>query len=543
MLRNRTLWMIAVVALLGAGGWYGYSSGRLFAAEEESAEPALQTSVVRQGDILISASGAGTVIPAEEIGLSFSIGGVLTQVPVAVGSKVNTGDILGRVDDADAQQALAVAELNLRSANAKISAMAEAGDMTSADISVAQADISLEVAQENLAALVDWVPDEDEIAIAEAQLASAQASLNSANGQSASNGYSRQVQEISLEQTRRALADTQERWNIAYEPARDWEAQYHDPYCPANNPNCGSSQTYAERILSERESADSALLRAQENLTIAEANFNGSVASQSSNTAGAQSNMLSAQQTLARATAGPAEDEIKAAERAVQQAELQLASAKINRSTDAVNTETSIEQAQLNLTKAQINLENTVLRSPINGTILSVAGHVGERIGTGGFVTIANIEQPLVEIFIDETDLDKIAVGNDVTVEFDALPDLILDGSIASIDPRLTDSGGLTAIRAVVQLDPSDDLPAVMPLGANASVEVIGASATNALIVPIESLREISEGSYGIFVVPAEGAEPEFRLVEVGLQDFTFAEIFSGVELGETVTTGIIETN
>ena len=159
------------------------------------------------------------------------------------------------------------------------------------------------------------------------------------------------------------------------------------------------------------------------------------------------------------------------------------------------------------------------------------------------FATVANLDQPLVEIFIDETDLDKIAIGNEVTVEFDALPDLIFDGSIMSIDPTLTDSGGLTAIRAVVQLDESDDLPAVMPLGANASVEVIGAAVSQVLTVPIEALCEISEGTFGIFVIPEEGAEPEFRMVEVGLQDFTFAEIISGVELGETVTTGIIETN
>ncbi|MEM8858137.1 MAG: efflux RND transporter periplasmic adaptor subunit [Chloroflexota bacterium] len=543
MKRSRLYWMITLVAVLGLGGWYGYSSGLILAAEEESDEPELQTSVVRRGDILISASGAGTVIPAEEIALSFSSGGILIEVPVAVGSKVSEGDILARIDDADAQQSLAVAQLNLKSATAKVEAMAEAGDMTAADINVAQAEINLEVAKETLDGLVNWTPDEDEIALAEAQLASAEASLSSANGQAASNSYSRQVQEINLEQARRGVAEAEAAVSVAYDPGRDWEVVYNEPVC-TGQANCASnSQTFAERIARERESADSALLRAQESLAIAEANYNGSLASQSSNTASAQSSVLSAQQSLDRAMAGPDEDEIKAAERAVEQAELQLASAKINRSTDQVNTDTSIEQSELNLVAAQNSLEETVLRTPINGTILSLAGSVGERIASGTFATVANIEQPLVEIFIDETDLDKIDIGNDVEVEFDAIPDLLFDGSIVTIDPQLTDSGGFTAIRAVVQLDPSDDLPAVMPLGANASVEVIGASATNALIVPIESLREISEGSFGIFIVPAEGAEPEFRIVEVGLQDFTFAEILSGVELGETVTTGIVETN
>ncbi|MFK7804842.1 MAG: biotin/lipoyl-binding protein, partial [Anaerolineae bacterium] len=175
--RNRTFWVIAILALVGAGGWYGWSSGLLFAAEAESNEPELQTSVVRRGDILISASGAGTVIPAEVISLSFISGGALIEVPVAVGSKVEAGEILARLDDADAQQAVAVAELNLKSAEAKVAAMTEVGDMTAADINVAQAQLNLETAQENLADLTEWEPDPDEIALAEAQLASAQASL------------------------------------------------------------------------------------------------------------------------------------------------------------------------------------------------------------------------------------------------------------------------------------------------------------------------------------------------------------------------------
>lgn len=38
------------------------------------------------------------------------------------------------------------------------------------------------------------------------------------------------------------------------------------------------------------------------------------------------------------------------------------------------------------------------------------------------------------------------------------------------------------------------------------------------------------------------GDEPELTFVEVGLMDYTFAEIVSGVEVGDIVTTGIIET-
>jgi hypothetical protein len=57
----------------------------------------------------------------------------------------------------------------------------------------------------------------------------------------------------------------------------------------------------------------------------------------------------------------------------------------------------------------------------------------------------------------------------------------------------------------------------------------------------VEALRELSPGEYAVFVM--ENGEPQLRFVEVGLMDFSFAEILSGLESGETVTTGIIETN
>jgi HlyD family secretion protein len=75
----------------------------------------------------------------------------------------------------------------------------------------------------------------------------------------------------------------------------------------------------------------------------------------------------------------------------------------------------------------------------------------------------------------------------------------------------------------------------------NATVEIIGGRAENAVLVPVEALRELSPGEYAVFVM--ENGEPTLRLVNVGLMDFTFAEILSGVEAGETVTTGIVDTN
>jgi multidrug efflux pump subunit AcrA (membrane-fusion protein) len=89
----------------------------------------------------------------------------------------------------------------------------------------------------------------------------------------------------------------------------------------------------------------------------------------------------------------------------------------------------------------------------------------------------------------------------------------------------------------VVQLDSNSYAkPLSLPVGSNATVEVIGGRAENAVLVPVEALREIDAGEYTVFVM--ENGEPTLRVVTVGLMDYTYAEITSGVEAGETVTTG-----
>jgi HlyD family secretion protein len=70
-------------------------------------------------------------------------------------------------------------------------------------------------------------------------------------------------------------------------------------------------------------------------------------------------------------------------------------------------------------------------------------------------------------------------------------------------------------------------------VGLNAAVDVSAGRAEGAVLVPVEALRELSPGEYAIFVM--EVGEPKLRTVEVGLMDFTMAEITSGLEPGEIV--------
>jgi multidrug efflux pump subunit AcrA (membrane-fusion protein) len=148
----------------------------------------------------------------------------------------------------------------------------------------------------------------------------------------------------------------------------------------------------------------------------------------------------------------------------------------------------------------------------------------------------------LLEVYLDETDMDKIGVGYQANVVFDALPDNTFTGHITEVDPSLQTVSNVTTVVAKVQLDgESFAKPQALPVGSNATVDVIAGQTQNAVLVPVEALREISPGEYGVFVM--QNGEPRLRVVSVGLMDFTTAEITNGLQAGEIVTTGVVETN
>lgn len=522
MLRRRELWLgIALAAALIIGGFLYYSNTTNAAAQAES-DAAVETAQVRVGSITVSATGAGTVIPAQEVALAFPASGVLAELLVQVGDQVAAGDVLARLDDSDARQALAVAELQLAQSAMQTDPEATAGGVSFDEISIEQAQITLEQAQAELDELLNWTPDEEEIALLEAKLAAAEASYNAARGQEAASGTSITIQGISVEQAKRDLADAEAAYNTAYDPGRDWEL---------NDPRT------ADALENERDRAGDNLVRAQEALQVAELNYNAAVSSTGrSSSTSAESSLLAAQQELAAARSGPTDDEIAAAQTAVRSAELALKQAQLNEESNAL----SRQQAELNVQAAQADLEATELKAPFAGVVTAVNAGVGETV-SGSLIVLSDLSRPMIEIYLDESDLNMVGPGYEVEVTFDALPDQVFTGTVTRVDPQLTSSNGVSVVRAVVQLDTdSFAKPQTLPAGLNATVEVIGGRAENALLVPVEALREISDGQYAVFVMV--NGEPELRLVEVGLMDYTYAEILSGLEAGDTVTTGVIAT-
>jgi RND family efflux transporter MFP subunit len=460
MRKRRTWFILIIVLLLAAGGIY-VAYTRYFAVAEAVQEPTLQTATVYQGDIVLTADGSGNLLPASELELAFQASGVLAEVLVEVGDRVQAGDALARLDDTDARQAVADAEMQ-----------------------VAQAEINLALAQ-----------NETDAGLAQANLDAAQADYEKVVTLAAHTGDQLTSARINLEQAQTGLADAQGAYDTAWDPARDWEL--YDP-------------RRATALENERDAAVRNLEKAQDSLQVAQANYNLAV--------------------------------IGIDDSAAQDAEIKVTNAQVSLANEPIQLQQSqlaLGQAQLKLESAQRTLEQTILIAPVDGTVMDIAAAVGESVGAGPFITLADLETPLVRFWVEEMDMISVAAGNPVNVVFEALPDYVFPGEIVRVDPALVTVENTPAVQVWASVDLASQ-PVNLLSGMTAEVEIVAGEAKGALLVPAQALRELTPGQYAVFVVKPDG-ELEMRPVEVGLRDFVNAEILSGLELGDIVSTGMVE--
>jgi len=433
--------------------------------ETASAEPQMQTATVRQGDLVLRASGTGTLVSQDEVQLGFGVSGPIAELHVQIGDHVEQDDVLA-VEGEQEKLTAAVASSQLEVLNAEQS-LASLYD--SADLVAAQAQLALADARQNLKdAEYDWSVAQKGNRASSSTLEAAQAELSLA--------------ESALERARMDL-DQHPDSDLATLNYANAEKRY-------NNALWSWNWYTGQPTEIEQAQLDAEL-------------------------ALAQAQLAEAQRAYDQVASGPDPDE-------VAKAELQLSN------------------AQASLDEAQSNLDQAVIKAPLSGTILAVSAAVGE-VASGSFITLADLSQPCIEFYLDETDLDKIALDNEVEITFDAIPDVVFTGRVIQIDPSLYRSGNVSAIKALARVDDQyAGQISALPLGVNAAVDVIAGRALGEALVPVEALREVSPGNYAVFVV--QNGELELRMVTVDLMDVTYAAVSDGLQPGETVSTGIVET-
>ncbi len=230
-------------------------------------------------------------------------------------------------------------------------------------------------------------------------------------------------------------------------------------------------------------------------------------------------------------------------------AQLQAAQAQIQQAKDALArltpTDDDIAQQQANVDAARAardlakqRLAEATLIAPFSGTIAELKAAVGQVVGTTSIMTLMDVSKTWVQIAIDETDLSKAALGYPVDVTFDALSDQTFSGAIVQVSPAVVMVNGVSTLYAIAELKHASPS---LKVGMNGSAKVTAAAVKQVLTVPVEAVRQMGANQYAVFVVN-DAQQLSLRPVQVGLKGTSLVEITSGLQLGETVSTGTVAT-
>lgn len=199
---------------------------------------------------------------------------------------------------------------------------------------------------------------------------------------------------------------------------------------------------------------------------------------------------------------------------------------------------TNLESAQLAVRSAQATVDGTKLVAPFDGTIMAVNNIVGDTVGASTVViSLSDLSHPTVEIFMDTSDWGNVKAGYAANVTFDIDPNTVYTGTVTSVDPGLYTESNTTVVRGYVKLDSVSNFN--IPLGDSASVDVIAGQANNAILVPVAALHQAGD-QYTVFV--QQNGKLTLRVVQIGIQDASFAQVLSGLQVGDVVSTGITQT-
>jgi len=489
---RRRIALALVLVILLSGGGYFYLRLTSSKATTTTIGNTLQTAKAITGDLVLFASGTGTVSPAVQSSFGFNANGQVSEIKVNIGDQVEAGQVLAQLDDTDAKLALA-------QAHDAMNKITSAAAIATAKQTLASAQTDFVTAKKTLEYLISpevlyW---EEKITECEQILADAKA----ANQTDTSDAAKQKVTdaEASLKYAQDSLTYFQGVYESDYVPTTF--TQYRTMRSPRG------TRTEVIKITDETTGEKTVLIYppTEGEIGMARAEYEQ-----------AKGSVIEAQTYL---------DVLNGAD--------------IPDGATGTNLVAYIKVKHA-LETAEYNLNGTKLIAPISGTITTLDINTGDLVQSGSSAfTISNLDQPYVlDAYLDGEDWGQVQVGYEVDVTFDILPDQVFKGIVTQVYPTLDTSSSSALIHFIARLN--SPITYELPSGSAASIDVIGGSTKNAVLVPVEALHQFSDGKYALFVI--QNDKLRLRVVEVGLQDLTKAEIISGLSAGETVTTGVVKT-
>ena len=215
---------------------------------------------------------------------------------------------------------------------------------------------------------------------------------------------------------------------------------------------------------------------------------------------------------------------------------------------------------------AKIALDDTVVKSPINGTVISRPVEVGQVIssptsafGEGSILmTMADLSKVRVRALVDEIDVGKVSIGQSVSIKVAAYRDKEFIGKVSKIEPRAYVQQNVTTFPVLIDIENDENL---LLIGMNTDVVIEVLNKDVAISIPTMSLRtrkdiysatsiidlkkedidiflkeKVKGENFDKFIVIKDTKKgPYLSWVKVGVSDLANVEIIEGLNIEDVV--------
>lgn len=203
----------------------------------------------------------------------------------------------------------------------------------------------------------------------------------------------------------------------------------------------------------------------------------------------------------------------------------------------------ALDRSQKTLEQVQDKLRRTRVTAPFDSTVLTRPISVGQAVsGSGGFnsgtevLTIANLNDLIINAHINQADVTRLRVDQEVEVTVEAVPGLKIIGRVERLAPQATIKNNIKGFATRVLLKDVDKR--VRP-GMTANISIPVASADNVVAAPLASVfTELNPETKRMdrFAWVRNGEEWERRPIQIGVSDYFFVEVTQGLNAGDEVS-------
>ncbi len=248
--------------------------------------------------------------------------------------------------------------------------------------------------------------------------------------------------------------------------------------------------------------------------------------------ANARKELDQAKLNLQHYTGVPNEQEvsISQAEIAVALATMEDAQREWDRLKDGPDA-ADIEAAQARVEAIEATINMAKLTAPFSGTITQAEGMVGDLVSPGSNAfRIDDLTKMFVDVYVPEVDINRIKVGQEVTLTFDAISLVEYQGRVTEVAQVGTTSAGSVDFKVTLEvLNPDEQ---VKP-GMTAAVNIVVSNVKDALIVPNRAVRSV-DGQFVVYILKND--IPTKVEIVIGSSSDTYSEVLSGdIQVGDTI--------